>query len=62
MAKVPLQNSSAWSYMKTVEAASSTVSKWPEWKRERKLFSSGEPKDCENKNDKMTEQRNAATD
>jgi hypothetical protein len=39
MAKVPLQNTSAWSHMKTVEEASSTVSKWPAWKRERQLFS-----------------------
>jgi hypothetical protein len=39
MAKVPLQNTSAWSHMKTVEEASSTVSKWPQWKRERQLFS-----------------------
>ena len=39
MAKVPLQNVSAWSHMKTVAEASTTVSKWPEWKRERQLFS-----------------------
>jgi len=39
MAKVPLQNSSPWSHMKTVNEASSAVSKWPEWKRERQLFS-----------------------
>jgi len=39
MAKVPLQNTSAWSHMRTVEEASNTVSKWPEWKRERQLFS-----------------------
>jgi hypothetical protein len=39
VAKVPLQNISAWSHMKTVEEASSTVSKWPEWKRKRQLFS-----------------------
>jgi len=48
MARVPLQNISAWSHMKTVEEASSTVSKWPEWKRERQLFSpecSGENSD-----------------
>jgi hypothetical protein len=38
MAKVALQTVSAWSHMKTIEEASSTVSKWPEWKRERQLF------------------------
>jgi len=41
MARVPLQNISAWSHMKTVEEASNTVSKWPKWKRERQLFSPG---------------------
>jgi len=40
MPKIPLQNSSAWSHIKTVREASSSVSKWPEWKRERQLFSS----------------------
>ena len=45
MAKVPLQNISALSYIKTVEEASSAVSKWPEWKRERQLFSA----DCDEK-------------
>jgi hypothetical protein len=40
MAKVPLQNESAWRHMKTVDEASNTVSKWPGWKRERQLFSS----------------------
>jgi hypothetical protein len=39
MAKVPLQNMSQWSHWKTVEEASKTVSTWPEWKRERQLFS-----------------------
>ena len=39
MAKVPLQTSSPWSHMRTVKEASTTVSKWPEWKRERQLFS-----------------------
>jgi hypothetical protein len=39
MAKVPLKNLSPLGYMKTVEEASITVSKWPEWKRERLLFS-----------------------
>lgn len=58
MAKVPLQNSSGLSYMKTVEAASDTVSKWPEWKRDRQLFSSDEPKDVAGK--KPAEPRQAA--
>ena len=39
MAKVPLQNVTAWSYIRTVEEATTSVSKWPEWKRERQLFS-----------------------
>lgn len=39
MAKVPLQNNSPWSHIRTVEEASCTVSKWPAWKRERRLFS-----------------------
>jgi hypothetical protein len=39
MAKVPLKNVSLLGYMKTVEEASATISKWPEWKRERQLFS-----------------------
>lgn len=40
MAKVPLRNVSPLGYMKTIEEASKSVSKWPEWKRERLLFSS----------------------
>jgi hypothetical protein len=51
MAKVPLQNVSPWSYRKTVEEASSAVSKWPEWKRERQLFSP----ESERKNPNRTE-------
>ncbi len=39
MPKVPLQNTSLWSHRKTVEEASCTVAKWPEWKRERQLSS-----------------------
>ena len=61
MAKVPLQNSSAWSYMKTVEEASNTVSKWPEWKRERQLFSSERSKEVGEKEEKSTEHRKAAS-
>lgn len=39
MAKAFLQNVSAWSHMKTIDEASKTVSTWPEWKRDRQLFS-----------------------
>ena len=39
MPKVPLQNISLWSHKKTVEEATHAVSKWPAWKRERRLFS-----------------------
>ena len=53
MAKVPLQNISAWSHMKTVEEASNTVSKWPEWKRERQLFST----ECKGENSDQVENR-----
>lgn len=53
MAKVPLQNISAWSHMKTVEEASSTVSKWPAWKRERQLFS----QECKKENPSQEKNR-----
>ena len=51
MAKVPLQDSSAWSHMKTVSEASNVVSKWPQWKRERQLFS----QECKGSNSKKLE-------
>jgi hypothetical protein len=51
MAKVPLKNVSPLGYMKTVEEASNTVSRWPEWKRERLLFSS----ECSTETSKTTE-------
>jgi hypothetical protein len=51
MAKVPLQNMSGWSCKKTVDEASGTVSRWPEWKRERQLFT----RECENKHSKRSE-------
>jgi len=39
MPKVPLQNISLWGHKKTVQEATHAVSKWPAWKRERRLFS-----------------------
>jgi hypothetical protein len=60
MGKVPLQNTSPWSHMRTVEEASNAVSRWPEWKRERKLFSSNESNEVSEKKEKMIENRRAA--
>ena len=40
MARVPLQTNSPLSYIKTVDEATTKVASWPQWKRERLLFSS----------------------
>lgn len=60
MAKVPLQNISAWSHMKTVEEASNTVSRWPEWKRERQLSSPYCAKESSDRGQKQKENRKSS--
>jgi hypothetical protein len=61
MAKVPLKNVSPLGYMKTVEEASKTVSKWPEWKRERLLFSSEGSTEISGTTEKPKENRKSAS-